>query len=162
MKKLKMISLISAALLLAFSLSACVFKSGDPVIASLGKAMSVQRYSCAGFGDSTDFGIYTFPVAKPEDSEYFKPVTAESKTKLLGYIDEFEQVIDSLRDGDEGADLVNNYRFSRDDIDESDYLYIYDREGKPIGDGAYSKYDYYNVYFFDSQTTTLYYFHNNI
>ena len=45
MKKLKMISLISAAFLLAFSLSACVFKSGDPVIASLGRAMSVQRYS---------------------------------------------------------------------------------------------------------------------
>ena len=132
------------------------------VIASLGKAMSVQRYSCAGFGDSTDYGIYTFPGAKPEDSEYFKPVTAESKTELLGYIDEFEQVIDSLRDGDEGADLVNNYCFSRDDIDEGDYLYIYDREGKPIGDGAYSKYDYYNVYFFDSQTTTLYYFHSNI
>lgn len=132
------------------------------VIASLGKAMSVQRCSCAGFGDSTDFGIYTFPGASPGESEYFKPVTAESKTELLGYIDEFEQVIDSLRDGDEGADLVNNYRFSRDDIDESDYLYIYDREGKPIGDGAYSKYDYYNVYFFDSQTTTLYYFHNNI
>lgn len=132
------------------------------VIASLGRAMSVQRYSCAGFGDSTDFGIYTFPGASPGESEYFKPVTAESKTELLGYIDEFEQVIDSLRDGDEGADLVNNYRFSRDDIDESDYLYIYDREGKPIGDGAYSKYDYYNVYFFDSQTAALYYFHNNI
>ena len=132
------------------------------VIASLGRAMSVQRYSCAGFGDSTDFGIYTFPGASPGENEYFKPVTAESKTELLGYIDEFEQVIDSLRDGDEGADLVNNYRFSRDDIDESDYLYIYDREGKPIGDGAYSKYDYYNVYFFDSQTTTLYYFHSNI
>ena len=139
MKKLKIISLISAALLLAFSLSACVFKSGDPVIASLGKAMSVQRYSCAGFGDSTDFGIYTFPGESPGESEYFKPVTAESKTELLGYIDKFEQVIDSLRDGDEGADLVNNYRFSRDDIDEGDYLYIYDREGKPIGDGAYSK-----------------------
>lgn len=132
------------------------------VIASLGRAMSVQRYSVSGFGDSTDFGIYTFPGASPGESEYFKPVTAESETELLGYIDEFEQVIDSLRDGDEGADLVNNYRFSRDDIDGSDYLYIYDREGKPIGDGAYSKYDYYNVYFFDSQTTTLYYFHNNI
>lgn len=132
------------------------------VIISLGKAMSVQRYSCAGFGDSTDFGIYTFPGASPGESEYFKPVTAESETELLGYIDEFEQVIDSLRDGDEGDDLVNNYRFSRDDIDEGDYLYISDREGKPIGDGAYSKYDYYNVYFFDSQTTTLYYFHNNI
>lgn len=132
------------------------------VIISLGKAMSVQRYSVSGFGDSTDYGIYTFPGASPGESEYFKPVTAESKTELLGYIDEFEQVIDSLRDGDEGADLVNNYRFSRADIDESDYLYIYDREGKPIGDGVYSKYDSYNVYFFDSQTTTLYYFHNNI
>lgn len=132
------------------------------VIISLGRAMSVQRYSVSGFGDSTDYGIYTFPGAKPEDSEYFKPVTAESKNELLGYIDEFEQVIDSLRDGDEGADLVNNYRFSRADIDESDYLYIYDREGKAIGDGVYSKYDSYNVYFFDSQTTTLYYFHNNI
>ena len=132
------------------------------VIASLGKAMSVQRYSCAGFGDSTDFGIYTFPGASPGESEYFKPVTAESETELLGYIDEFEQVIDSLRDGDEGADLVNNYRFSRDDIDGSDYLYISDRDGEAIGDGVYSKYDSYNVYFFDSQTTTLYYFHNNI
>ena len=82
MKKLKIISLISAALLLAFSLSACVFKSGDPVIASLGKAMSVQRYSCAGFGDSTDFGIYTFPGASPGKSEYFKPVTADEPTVL--------------------------------------------------------------------------------
>ena len=132
------------------------------VIISLGKAMSVQRYSCAGFGDSTDFGIYTFPGASPGESEYFKPVTAESKTELLGYIDEFEQVIDSLRDGDEGADLVNNYRFSRADIDESDYLYISARGGEAIGDGVYSKYNSYNVYFFDSQTTTLHYFRNNI
>ena len=31
------------------------------VIISLGRAMSVQRYSVSGFGDSTDFGIYTFP-----------------------------------------------------------------------------------------------------
>lgn len=132
------------------------------VIASLGRAMSVQRYSVSGFGDSTDYGIYTFPGASPGESEYFKPVTAENKTELLGYIDEFEQVIDSLHDGDEGADLVNNYRFSRDDIDESDYLYISDRDGEAIGEGVYSKYDSYNVYFFDSQTATLYYFHNNI
>ena len=69
--------------------------------------------------------------------------------------------ISTISSDDDNA-LVVNYHFSRDDIDEGDYLYIYDREGKPIGDGAYSKYDYYNVYFFDSQTTTLYYFHNNI
>lgn len=132
------------------------------VIISLGKAMSVQRYSCAGFGDSTDFGIYTFPGASPGESGYFKPVAAESKNELLGYIDNFENWVDVTREGDDDNALVVNYHFSRDDIDEGDYLYIYDREGKPIGDGAYSKYDYYNVYFFDSRTTTLYYFHNNI
>ncbi len=109
------------------------------VIISLGRAMSVQRYSCAGFGDST-----------------------ESKNELLGYIDNFENWVNVTREDDDDNALVVNYHFSRDDIDGSDYLYIYDREGKPIGDGAYSKYDYYNVYFFDSQTTTLYYFHNNI
>ena len=114
------------------------------VIISLGRAMSVQRYSVSGFGDSTDYGIYTFPGAKPEDSEYFK------------------NWVNVTREGDDDNALVVNYHFSRDDIDEGDYLYIYDREGKPIGDGAYSKYDYYNVYFFDSQTTMLYYFHNNI
>lgn len=161
MKKLKMISLISAALLLAFSLSACVFKSGDPVIASLGRAMSVQRYSVSGFGDSTDYGIYTFPGAKLEDSEYFKPVTAESKNELLGYIDNFENWVNVTREDDNNT-LFENYHFSRADIDESDYLYISDRDGEAIGEGVYSKYDSYNVYFFDSQTTTLYYFHNNI
>lgn len=55
-----------------------------------------------------------------------------------------------------------NYRFSRDDIDESDYLYISYRCGEPTGEGVYAKYDSYKVYFFDSQTATLYYFHNNI
>lgn len=42
------------------------------VIISLGKAMSVQRYSCAGFGDSTDYGIYTFPGAKPRGERIFQ------------------------------------------------------------------------------------------
>ena len=147
--------------LLVLSLSACTFKSKDPVIASLGRAMSVQRYSVSGFGDSTDYGIYTFPGAKLEDSEYFKPVTAESKNELLGYLDNFENWVNVTREDDDNT-LFENYHFSRADIDESDYLYISDRDGEVIGDGVYSKYDSYNVYFFDSQTTTLYYFHNNI
>ena len=147
--------------LLVLSLSACTFKSKDPVIASLGRAMSVQRYSVSGFGDSTDYGIYTFPGAKLEDSEYFEPVTAESKNELLGYLDNFENWVNVTREDDDNT-LFENYHFSRADIDESDYLYISDRDGEAIGDGVYSKYDSYNVYFFDSQTTTLYYFHNNI
>lgn len=162
MRTRKAAFIIATMCLLVLSPSACTFKSKDPVIASLGKAMSVQRYSVSGFGDSTDFGIYTFPGAKPEDSEYFKPVTAESKMELLGYIDNFENWVNVTREGDDDNALVVNYHFSRADIDESDYLYISDRCGETIGEGVYSKYDSYNVYFFDSQTTTLYCFHNNI
>lgn len=102
------------------------------------------------------------PARSPGESEYFKPVTAESKNELLGYIDNFENWVNVTREGDDDNTLVVNYHFSRADIDESDYLYISDRDGEAIGDGVYSKYDSYNVYFFDSQTTTLYYFHNNI
>lgn len=161
MRTRKAAFIIAAMCLLVLSLSACTFKSKDPVIASLGRAMSVQRYSVSGFGDSTDYGIYTFSGAKPEDGEYFKPVTAESKNELLGYIDNFENWVNVTREDDNNT-LFENYHFSRADIDESDYLYISDRDGEAIGDGVYSKYDSYNVYFFDSQTTTLYYFHNNI
>lgn len=88
-------------------------------------------------------------------------MTAESKNELLGYIDNFENWVNVTREDDDNT-LFENYHFSRADIDGSDYLYISDRDGEAIGEGAYSKYDYYNVYFFDSQTTTLYYFHNNI
>lgn len=161
MRTRKAAFIIAAMCLLVLSLSACTSKSKDPVIASLGRAISVQRYSVSGFGDSTDYGIYTFPGAKPEDSEYFKPVTAESKNELLGYIDNFENWVNVTREDDNNT-LFENYHFSRADIDESDYLYISDRDGEAIGDGVYSKYDSYNAYFFDSQTTTLYYFHNNI
>ena len=79
------------------------------------------------------------PARSPGDSEYFKPVTAESKNELFGYIDNFENWVNVKREDDDDNALVVNYHFSRADIDESDYLYIYDREGKPIGDGAYSK-----------------------
>lgn len=72
MRTRRIASVIAAMCLLVLSLSACTFKSKDPVIASLGKAMSVQRYSCAGFGDSTDYGIYTFLGAKPRGERIFQ------------------------------------------------------------------------------------------
>lgn len=51
MKMRKIISVMAAVCLLIFSLSACTVKSKDPVIASLGRAMSVQLYSVNSVGD---------------------------------------------------------------------------------------------------------------
>ena len=36
------------------------------------------------------------------------------------------------------------------------------KEGKEIEDSKYGKFDDYSVYFFDAETLTLYYIHNNI
>lgn len=45
---------------------------------------------------------------------------------------------------------------------EGDYARIATKEGEKIGDSKYQKYDNYSIYFFDTETLTLYYIHNNI
>ena len=47
-------------------------------------------------------------------------------------------------------------------ISEGDYVLIETKEGKPIGDSFYGKYDNYSVYFFDTDSCVLYYLHSNI
>ncbi len=41
-------------------------------------------------------------------------------------------------------------------------MLIETKEGKPIGDSFYGKYDNYSVYFFDTDSCVLYYLHSNI
>ena len=57
---------------------------------------------------------------------------------------------------------LDEYDFNESIINEGDYVKIKTKEGQPIGNSKYKKYDNYNVYFFDSETKTLYYIHSNI
>ena len=52
--------------------------------------------------------------------------------------------------------------FDINDINEGDYVKIKTKEGQKIANGKYETYDNYSVYFFDIETLTLYYIHNNI
>ena len=54
------------------------------------------------------------------------------------------------------------YDFDINLITEGDYVKIKTKEGKEIGNYKYGKFDDYSVYFFDVETLTLYYIHNNI
>ena len=54
------------------------------------------------------------------------------------------------------------YDFDINLITEGDYVKIKTKEGKKIGNSKYGKFDDYSVYFFDVETLTLYYIHNNI
>ena len=57
---------------------------------------------------------------------------------------------------------MENYDLDRTIINEGDYFYIYDKMGEPIGESQYEQYECYDVYIFDTESCTLYYFHNNI
>ena len=137
-------------------LTGCIFESRkDEVLHSLGDYDREQLWTHGEFQDFTDFGIYTFSSVEIEQNDIFSLVTTDNIPVIHGFIDNFESWIQTFRENDPNIELVLNYAFDRNMIDSTDYFYIYEKDG-------YTKYGYYDVWFFDRQTSVLYYFHNNI
>ena len=74
---------------------------------------------------------------------------------IKSYFNDFKSVMES-------KERLNEYDFDIDSITENDYVRIITKEGTPIGDSTYGKFDNYSIFLFDSETLTLYYIHNNI
>ena len=145
---------------LVLFLSSC--GQDNAVILSLPQYQSKELYTEGVWQDFTDFGVYTFSPfdeAKLEENLYFEKVT--DVESILSYIDNFEDWVAQCQDG---AELAENYHFDKTWIDETDYIFIDTEEGKQIGncDRTYGKFDNYDIYFFDTDAWTLYYFHSNI
>ncbi len=134
-------------------LSSIVYE--NPVIASLPQADTSDCYYSDGFQDYTDYCKYYYAkqeniLEEVKNSPYFKPVTYDDITELNSYFDNFEGWLEYVK-------YKDNYDFQRNDIDTEDYFYI---ENDEISEKH--KYWYYDVYFFDVQTQTLFFIHNNI
>lgn len=125
----------------------------DKVLRSLGKPDSEQFWSHGSFQDYTDFGIYTFSSADL-DNKYFQKISEPDIEALYGYFDDFEKWVNLFKENEPNDELASNYSFERSAIDTNDYFYIYEKDES-------SKYENYSVYFYDTQTNKLYYFHNN-
>lgn len=141
-----------------FSLRACSYI--NPVIGSLPVYESRAFYTSGGFQDYTDYAKYTFESISAQDfesSEYFRVVNAEDIEEILLHIDNFEGWVETC-----GGDLQNNYDFDKGVVSEGDFFYIATLYGEPIGNHTYQKFDNYDLYYFDTDTQILYYFHNNI
>ncbi|MBE6748144.1 MAG: hypothetical protein E7557_02830 [Ruminococcaceae bacterium] len=121
----------------------------------IGKNECIVYYTNDGFQDYTDYAIYTFNSPNIENNQNFK-MLGEQQGELEEYLDNFENWV---KISSEESEIYKNYDFDKTIIDENDYIYISDKSEK---ESMYSKFDSYNVYIFDSQTKTLYYFHNNI
>jgi len=134
----------------------------DEVLLSLGDCESKEFYSRGEFRDYTDYAKYAYSQPSLEDNAFFAPVSDSDISVMYEYIDNFEEWVSITAKQHSSDELSANYDFDRSIIDTQDYFYIYDRMGEPIGsESAYEKFDFYNVYFFDYQTSTLYFFHNN-
>ena len=165
----KIVSLISV-IILVISFSSCTKKLSldstldsiwdvqtvqETVSESLGQYTKHEMWTHGGFQDYTDYGIYYYSSVKLEDNQYFKRITDSDIETINGFIDNFETWVDTFKENNPDDELVLNYNFERSIIDGSDYVYINPKDS----DIEYANYD---LFIFDYQTNTLYYFHNNI
>ncbi len=156
-KKIIILSILFVALIgigfLFNQLSSTVYE--NPVIASLPDCDSSDCYYSDGFQDYTDYCKYYYDkqdniLNEVQNSQYFKIITPDDITEINGYFDNFEVWL-------EYVDYSDKYDFQRNMIDTKDYFYIGNDDTSEE-----HKYWNYDVYFFDVQTKTLYFIHNNI
>lgn len=127
----------------------------DEVIDTIGIVIAEDCHQYGWWQDYTIYSKYTFENTDIENNEYLKQMTNEDIEALNLHIDNYEEWIVVISDDEEERDLVENYDFNREIISTEDYCYIYDNPDYP-------EYGYYNIYFYDTETEILYYFHNNI
>lgn len=155
MKKFGLLVLI---LILLFGFCGCSYF--DSPLSTLPNYKTKVFYTSGGFQDFTDYAKYTYESVTAQDlegSKYFTETTADDVEEILLHIDDFEGWVEAV-----GKELEDNYDFDKSIVSEGDFFYIETKDGEPIGQGTYGKFDNYSVYYFDIDTQILYYFHNNI
>lgn len=104
-----------------------------------------EYYDKNGFQDYTDYAKYVYP--SPDaivGNRDYRAISEEDVEVVSGYFENFRGWM---------SDRLDQYDFDDGIINEGDYVRIEDKD---------SQYGDYSVYFFDIETLTLYYIHNNI
>lgn len=127
----------------------------DEVLTSLGEYKTKEYFTSGGFQDYTDYAKYTYEKIEFSDNKYFKQISTDSEKDLKAHIENFEECIESIKNSDSKNELVLGYDFDASVISDDDYLHIYD-------DPDYPELGNYDIYYYDIENMTLYYFHNNI
>lgn len=103
-----------------------------------------------GFQDYVDYCKYFFDSTKKfENNKKYKMVSAEDVEEICGYFNNFASWMES-------ENRLDEYDFDVSCITVGDYVRI---ESEILFDYKYSD---YTLWFFDTETLTLYYIHANI
>lgn len=146
-------------LILVLSFVSCAAPE-DIVIASLGEYEKHVFFTSGGFQDYTDYAKYYFTATITTGNKYLKKIQETDFSLINTHLDDFEGWIEAIKNSEPSNEVVVNYDFDRKIIDAEDYFYIESEEH--TWDDGHTSLVNYNIYFFDTQTQVLYYFHNNI
>lgn len=142
------------------SLSACKAPE-DKVLMSLGEYKNNEYYTEGEFQDYTDYAKYYYDFVDFTENEYFNKIRESDLTKINELLADFELWIEIYRENDSSLEIVVNYDFDRSIIDSEDYIYIDSEKFTTTWDDGTTTLANYDIYFYDTQTQILYYFHNN-
>ena len=118
-----------------------------------------KKYDKYEFGGIADFIKYKKIYYDANSEEKFR------NSDLYTCIDQTN--IDEVKNYfNYATNLINNkkkYDFEDSIVTFGDYFYLYTMEGKEINGSKrkYGKYDLYTIYFYDIESHTLFYLHNN-
>lgn len=131
----------------------------EAVFLSLGEYEVVEYCEAGVFQDFTIYYEITYENPNIKNNKYLKQMTETDIEELNLYLDDFDGWVELHIDANTESQFIENYDFDRDIISTNDYCYIYDSANY---DDFYEKFNSYDLYFYDTETEILYYFHNNI
>lgn len=107
-----------------------------------------EHFQEGGFQDYTDYCKYVYDSqAQFVDNKEYKEVEDDDVEDIRSYFKNFESWMIEL-------DRADEYDFDEGYIDLGDYVRVVTKED--------NKFANYTIYFFDVESLTLYYIHNNI
>ena len=148
------VRLFCLALLLMPFFCGCTIRPNREIPA--GYINKEEHIDLQGGQDFTDYCKYYYPnddVSVIHNN--YRTVDEADIEDIQGYFSDFARWMET-----EGRE--DDYDFDSACITPGDYVRIRTKEGTPIGDSYYQKYDDYTLWFFDTESCTLYYIHTNI
>lgn len=157
-RKIIITALIAAGLFLClcFGIMFFIFLE-DPALATLPRYHSRIGYISDGFQDYTIYREYHYSNSKKmsrslERSPFFEKVKQEDVEVINGYLDDFKGWLTY-------TDFENECKFDSECIDTSDYWCLFNKWEDDEEECLYFDYD---LYYYDSETMTMFMIHNNI
>lgn len=140
---------------IAICIGGCSYFSDKAVLK--GYIDKEEHFDKEGFQDYTDYCKYYYEESNNLflESNIYSVVTEDNIENISSYFTNFESWMDV-------SDRTDEYDFDDSCISEGDYIYIKTKEWESSGESRYPKFDDYTVYFYDTESATLFYIHSNI